>query len=66
MALECFGCKHFRQGRVCDLTGALVSARCDKFEESERLKALRELTHLSEEMGGYDPEMTAENPLIRQ
>jgi hypothetical protein len=51
---------------VCDLTGALVSARCDKFEESERLKALRELTRLSEETGGYDPEMTAENPLIRQ
>lgn len=66
MALvECFGCKHLRQGRVCDLTGAPVSTRCDRFEESGRLKALRDLTHLSEEMGGYDPEMAAENPLIK-
>ena len=64
MALGCFGCKHFRQG-VCDLTGSTVSARCDRFEESGRLKALRELTHLSEEMGGYYPEVTAENPLIK-
>ena len=49
---------------VTTLYGA--APQSDKFEESERLKALRELTRLSEEMGGYDPEMTAENPLIRQ
>lgn len=50
-----FGCKH-RSMRFCLLKGETVTARCEKYEESDRMKALRELTALTEELGGYDHE----------
>lgn len=53
--LGCFGCKH-RAMRFCLLKGLTVTQRCDQYEESSRMKALRKLTALTEEMGGYDKE----------
>ena len=53
--LSCFGCKH-RSMRFCLLKGETVTTRCEKYEESDRMKALRELTALTEEMGGYKKE----------
>lgn len=62
----CFGCKHRMpvlmlniiemMPRFCLLKGQAVTQRCDQYEESNRMKALRELTALTEEMGGYDKE----------
>ena len=42
--------------RFCLLKGETVTTRCEKYEESDRMKALRELTALTEEMGGYKKE----------
>lgn len=46
--LGCFGCKH-RVMRFCFLKGLTVTQRCERYEESDRMKALRELTALTED-----------------
>lgn len=38
----------------------------NEFKESERFKTVRELTKLSEDMGGYNNEFLNKNPLIRE